>query len=106
MYKYNINRYLYFINGSLDEKLPSYEVLKMRENRGVENRGVENRGVENRGVEHRGVEHRGVENRGVENSRVENRGVGWRMTPFAPRIVHDVSYVMRINHEIHFSWQA
>ena len=24
----------------------------------------------------------------------------------APRIVNDVSYVMRINHEIHFPWQA
>ena len=24
------------------------------------------------------------------------------MTPVAPRIVNDVSYVMRINHEIHF----
>ena len=24
----------------------------------------------------------------------------------APRIVNDVSYVTRINHEIHFSWQA
>ena len=23
-----------------------------------------------------------------------------------PRIVNDVSYVMRINHEIHFAWQA
>ena len=24
--------------------------------------------------------------------------------PFAPRIVKDVSYVMRINHEIDFAW--
>ena len=24
----------------------------------------------------------------------------------APRIVNDVSYVTRINHEIHFAWQA
>ena len=24
----------------------------------------------------------------------------------ALRIVNDVSYVMRINHEIHFAWQA
>ena len=24
----------------------------------------------------------------------------------APRIVSDVSYVTRINHEIHFAWQA
>ena len=24
----------------------------------------------------------------------------------APRIVNDVSYVMQINHEIHFAWQA
>ena len=24
----------------------------------------------------------------------------------APRIVIDVSYVTRINHEIHFAWQA
>ena len=29
------------------------------------------------------------------------------MTPVAPRIiVNDVSYVTRINHESHFSWQA
>ena len=28
------------------------------------------------------------------------------MTPVAPRIVLDVSYVRRINHEQHFSWQA
>ena len=27
------------------------------------------------------------------------------MTPVAPRIVHDVSYVIRANHENHFSWQ-
>ena len=26
--------------------------------------------------------------------------------PVAPLIVNDVSYVMRINHEIHFAWQA
>ena len=26
--------------------------------------------------------------------------------PVAPRIVHDVSYVIWINHEIHFAWQA
>ena len=26
--------------------------------------------------------------------------------PVAPRTVNDVSYVMRINHEIHFAWQA
>jgi len=26
--------------------------------------------------------------------------------PVAPRIVNDVSYVMRINPEIHFAWQA
>ena len=25
--------------------------------------------------------------------------------PVAPRIVNDVSYVMWINHEIHFAWQ-
>ena len=31
---------------------------------------------------------------------------GWRLMPFAPRIVNDVSYVMRINHEIHFAWQG
>ena len=24
----------------------------------------------------------------------------------APRIVNDVSYVTRINHEIHFAWQV
>ena len=28
------------------------------------------------------------------------------MTFVAPRIVKDVSYVTRINHEIHFAWQA
>ena len=28
------------------------------------------------------------------------------MTPVAPRIVLDASYVTRINHESHFSWQA
>ena len=28
------------------------------------------------------------------------------MTFLAPRIVLDVSYVTRINHEIHFAWQA
>ena len=26
--------------------------------------------------------------------------------PVAPRIVNDVAYAMRINHEIHFVWQA
>ena len=31
---------------------------------------------------------------------------GWRVMPVAPRIVSDVSYVMRIHHEIHFAWQA
>ena len=30
----------------------------------------------------------------------------WRVTLVAPRIVNGVSYVRRINHEIHFSWQA
>ena len=28
------------------------------------------------------------------------------MTLVAPRIVNDVSYLMRANHEIHFAWQA
>ena len=28
------------------------------------------------------------------------------MTHVAPRIVNNVSYVMRINHESHFAWQA
>ena len=28
------------------------------------------------------------------------------MALVAPRIVNDVSYVTRINHEIHFAWQA
>ena len=28
------------------------------------------------------------------------------MTLLAPRIGSDVSYVTRINHEIHFAWQA
>ena len=31
---------------------------------------------------------------------------GWRVMPVAPCIVNDVAYVMRINHEIHFAWQA
>ena len=31
---------------------------------------------------------------------------GWRVLTVAPRIVNDVSYVMWINHEIHFAWQA
>ena len=31
---------------------------------------------------------------------------GWRVTLLAPRIGNDVSYVMLINHEIHFAWQA
>ena len=26
--------------------------------------------------------------------------------PVAPRIVNDASYVSRINHDIHFAWQA
>ena len=30
----------------------------------------------------------------------------WRGSPVAPRIVTDVSYVTKINHESHFSWQA
>ena len=30
----------------------------------------------------------------------------WRVTLVAPRILNDVSYVMRINHEIPFAWQA
>ena len=28
------------------------------------------------------------------------------MTFLVPRIVNDVSYVTRINHEIHFAWQG
>ena len=28
------------------------------------------------------------------------------MTLVAPRIINDVSYVLRINDEIHFAWQA
>ena len=28
------------------------------------------------------------------------------MTHVAPRIANNVSFVSRINHEIHFSWQA
>ena len=31
---------------------------------------------------------------------------GWWMTPVAPRIVDDVSYVTDINHESNFAWQA
>ena len=30
----------------------------------------------------------------------------WKVTLLAPRIVNDVSYLMWINHEIHFAWQA
>ena len=30
----------------------------------------------------------------------------WRVTSLAPRIGNDVWYATRINHEIHFSWQA
>ena len=30
----------------------------------------------------------------------------WRMSPVAPRIVNNVSYVRKINHESHFAWQA
>ena len=26
--------------------------------------------------------------------------------PVAPRVANDVSYVSRINHDIHFAWQA
>ena len=29
-----------------------------------------------------------------------------RVLTVAPRTVNDVSYVMRINHEIHFAWPA
>ena len=32
--------------------------------------------------------------------------VNWIVTPIAPRIVNDVSCETRINHEIHFAWQA
>ena len=28
------------------------------------------------------------------------------MTHVAPRLVNNVSFVTRINHEIHFAWQA
>ena len=31
---------------------------------------------------------------------------GWRLTLLAPRILNNVSYVTRINHEMHFAWQA
>ena len=31
---------------------------------------------------------------------------GWRMTLVAPRIINDVSYVLRINDEMHFACQA
>ena len=31
---------------------------------------------------------------------------GWRVTPVAPRIVNDVSCVVRIKHASHFAWQA
>ena len=31
---------------------------------------------------------------------------GSRLTLLAPLILNDVSYVTRINHEMHFAWQA
>ena len=31
---------------------------------------------------------------------------GWKVMPVALRIINDVSYVIWINHEIHFAWQA
>ena len=36
------------------------------------------------------------------------RSIWWgsRLTLLAPRILNDVSYEARINHEIHFAWQA
>ena len=36
------------------------------------------------------------------------RSIWWgsRLTVLAPHILNDVSYVTRINHEIHFAWQA
>ena len=36
------------------------------------------------------------------------RSIWWgsRLTLLAPRILNDVSYVTRINHEMHFAWQA
>ena len=36
------------------------------------------------------------------------RNIWWgrRVTSFAPRIVKDVSYVTRFNHESHFLWHA
>ena len=30
----------------------------------------------------------------------------WRVMPVALRIVNDVSYAMRIKHELHSAWQA
>ena len=30
----------------------------------------------------------------------------WTVTPVAPRIVNDVSYLTRINHHSHFAWQV
>ena len=30
----------------------------------------------------------------------------WIVSPVAPRIVNDVSYVTRINHHSHFAWQV
>ena len=30
----------------------------------------------------------------------------WKVTPVAPRNAHDVSYVARIKHVSHFSWQG
>ena len=61
------------LKGSLDEKLPSYEVLKCLENRCQENRCLENRCLENRCLENRCLENRCQENRCLENRCLENR---------------------------------
>ena len=62
-----------FIKGSLDEKLPSYEVFKIRENRCLENRCQENRCLENRWQENRCLENRCWENRCQENRCLKKR---------------------------------
>ena len=77
----HIFRSYIFIKGSLDEKLPSYEVLKMRENRCLENRCLENRCLENRCLENRCLENRcfnALKNRCLVNRCLENRCLGNR----------------------------
>ena len=117
-----------FIKGSLDEKLPSYEVLKMRENRCLKNRCLENRCLENRCLENRCLENTCQENRCLENRCLENRCLEIRCLYLENRCQENRCQENRcienrcmenrclenrcqeridasINHEIHFAWQ-